>query len=94
MALIVTRADGTSAVLPCSLPLTGMLRSKEVTLAQCLAFPVIEFTHRDTGAVINMLVQPTREYGEAAVLKVDDVKVIPEFKPEAVNFESLIALGV
>lgn len=99
LTLIVTKKDGTSGLVHCSRSVGNMLRSQEITLATTLGFPIIEWEPKDDngqprGFIQNLLVQPTREGATTPEISVDDVKEIPKFEPEPVNWDNLIALGI
>ena len=98
VALILERKDGASAVIPCSVPLSAMLRDSEITMSQLIGLQVIEFPHKDkidekTGepVLVNVIALPqdggVQEFN-LNDLQAEQLELAKEFLPdELVTFE-------
>lgn len=93
VAVLVTRADGTSKPIPCKAEVSKMLRAGKLTLPQLASLPVIgaEVTNEETGKLeqIFLVVLPEKTAGvqsfnvdEIEEVKVANVEAEAAFLPE------------
>ena len=83
IALVLTKADGTSAMISCSKAVSDGLRDKSIKMSNVAGFEVLEgdsgisFISLPSGALVNFAVKDL---------------TVENYVPSAVNFEELIAL--
>jgi len=83
VALILTKADGTSTMISCSKAVSDGLRNKSIKMSNVAGFEVLEgdsgisFISLPSGALVNFAVKDL---------------TVENYVPSAVNFEELIAL--
>jgi hypothetical protein len=85
VALVLTKADGTSAMISCSKAVSDGLRDKSIKMSNVASFEVLE---NEEG--LSFICLPATG-GALVNFAVKDLK-LENYVPAAVNFEQLIAL--
>ena len=89
VALVVTKKDGTSTVIPCSKQVSDLVRNEEITINQLAGLQVVEGENKE-GETTHFIVLPQggglQEFS-ADKLKDESFELEAEFLPE--NFVAL-----
>lgn len=89
IALVVTKKDGTSTIVPCSEPVSTLIRNEEITINQLAGLQVVEGENK-AGETTHFVVLPqggAMQEFSADKLKDESFELDAEFLPE--NFVAL-----